>query len=172
MFGKKKKVKEQQAQGMSVREYDRLMGGVYRMVGCHRDSDAVYLLMDQYDYLQTGTQEFEALYEHVEQWGPSRTLLCLGRLIIYKFDREKRHDRVLTYIEKCQNISPQFVLPELSRVTFYARQAIEAGKLGLAKNLIAEHETRYRDLVGSGECDRLLKLIEPDIDLTALTPGQ
>ena len=172
MFGKKKKVKEQQAEGMPVHEYDRFMGRVYRMVSCHRDSDAVYLLMDQYDYLQTRRQEFEALYEHVEQWGPSRTLLCLGRLIIYKLDREKRHDRVLTYIEKCQNISPQFVLPELSRTTFYARQAIEAGRLDIAKNLVAEHETRYGDLVGSGECDRLLNLIEPDIDVTAFTPGK
>jgi hypothetical protein len=172
LFGKKKEMKEQQAQRMSAREHDRIMGRVYRMVGCHRNSDAIYLLMDQYDYLQTQTQEFEALYEHVEQWGPSRTLLCLGRLIIYKLDREKRHERVIAYIEKCQNISPQFVLPELSRVTFYARRAIEAGRLDLAKNLIAEHETRYGDLVGIGECDRLLKLIEPDIDVTAFTPGK
>ena len=172
MFGKKKVVEDQQAQRMSGRDYDRFMGRVYRMVGCHRDSDAMHMLMDEYDYLQTRTQEFEALYEHVEQWGPSRTLLCLGRLIIYKLDREKRLDRVITYIEKCQKISPQFVLPELSRVTFFARQAIEAGKLDLAKNLVVEYETRYGDLVGSGECDRLLKLIEPDIDVTVFAPGK
>lgn len=169
MFGKKKEIKEQQVERMSGREYDRFMGRVYRMVGCHRDSEAVYLLVDEYDYLQTRTQEFEALFEHVEQWGPSRTLLCLGRLIIYKLDREKRHERVLAYIEKCQNISPRFVLPELSRTSFYARRAIEAGRLDLAKNLIVEHETRYGGLVGSGECDRLLKLIEPDIDVTVFS---
>jgi len=151
---------------MSGQDYDRFMGRVYRMVGCHRDSDAVNMLMDEYDYLQTHTHEFEALFKHVEQWGSSRTLLCLGRLMIYKLDREKRHERVLAYIEKCQSISPRFVLPELSRVTFYARQAIEAGRLELAKNLVVEHETRYGDLVGSGECDRLLQLIEPDIDVT------
>jgi hypothetical protein len=172
LFGKKKKAKEEQSEGMPARDYDRFMSRVYRMASCHRDSDAVQLLMDQYDYLQTRTQEFEALYEHVEQWGSSRTLLCLGRLIIYKLDRERRQDRVLTYIEKCQNISPQFVLPELSRVTFYARQAIEAGRLDIAKNLVAEHETRYGGLVGGSECDRLLSLIEPDIDVTAITPGR
>ncbi|MDH3221398.1 MAG: hypothetical protein OEO19_17850 [Gammaproteobacteria bacterium] len=171
MFGKKKAVREQQAQRMPAREYDRFMGRVYRMVGCHRDSDAIYMLMDRYDYLQTRAQELEALYRHVEQWGPSRTLLCLGRLIIYRLDREKRHDRALAYIEKCQKINPRFLLPELSRVTFYARQAIEAGRLELAKNLVTEHETRYGDLVGSGECGRLLSLIEPDIDVTAITPG-
>jgi hypothetical protein len=169
VFGKKKKLQDQQAPRMSEREYDRFMGRVYRMVGCHRDSDAIYLLMDQFDYLQTRVQEFETLYKHVEQWGPSRTLLCLARLIIYKLDREKRHDRVLTYIEKCQNINPRFVMPELTRVTFYARQAIDAGKLEMAKNLVVEHETRYGDFVGSGECDRLLQLIEPDIDVTTFT---
>ena len=166
MFGRKKNPEQPQASKMPVREHERLMGSVYRMVSCHRDGDAIYLLMNEYDYLQTPTQEFEALYKHVEQWGRSRTLLCLGRLIIYRLDREKRHDQVITYIEKCQQISPKFVLPELARVTFYARRAIEAGKLGVAKNLCMEYDTRYAGLVGSGECDRLLQLIEPDIDLT------
>ncbi|MCG6889521.1 MAG: hypothetical protein LJE92_08035 [Gammaproteobacteria bacterium] len=75
-------------------------------------------------------------------------------------------DVSINYIEKCQKVSPKFVLPELSRVTFYARQAIEAGKLDVAKNLCVEYETRYAGLVGSGECERLLQLIEPDIDVT------
>ena len=172
MFGKKKQVKEPPAHGLSAGEYDRFMGRVYRMTSCHRDSDAINLLLEQYDYLQTRTQEFEALYKHVEQWGPSRTLLCIGRLIIYRLDREKRFDKVLTYIEKCQALNPQFLLPELTRVTFYARQAIEVDKLAVAKNLVAEFESRYGDLVGSGECDRLLKLIEPDIDVTAIIPDR
>lgn len=174
MFGRKKKIEKEpeQTQRMPAQEYDRFMGRVYRMVSCHRDSDAVYMLMSEYDYLQTPTQEFETLYKHVEQWGPSRTLLCLGRLIIYRLDREKRLDRVITYVEKCQKINPHFVLPELSRVTFFARQAIEIGKLDMAKNLIVDHETRYGDLVGSGECERLLQLLDPDIDVTAFTPGE
>ncbi|MDH3762958.1 MAG: hypothetical protein OEU50_18425 [Gammaproteobacteria bacterium] len=171
MFGRKKAVEEPQAAGLSGRDYDRFMGRVYKMVGVHRDSDAVYLLMDEYDYLQTSIAEFEALYKHVEQWGPSRTLLCLGRLIIYRLDREKRHSQVLGYIGKCQAINPQFILPELPRVTFYARQAIEVGRLEMAKNLVVDHESRYGDFVGSGECDRLLKLIEPDIDVTAFRSG-
>lgn len=165
MFGRKKKPEPPQTRGLSEREHDRLMRSMYRMVSCHRDSDAIYLLMEGHDYLQTSTHEFEKLFKHVEEWGPSRTLLCLGRLIIYKLDREKRYDQVLTYIEKCQQISPKFVLPELSRVTYYARQAIDAGKLAVAKNLVAEHEDRYGNLVGGGECTRLLQLIEPDIEL-------
>ena len=172
MFGfGKKKIEQPQIPQRSGREHDKFMRRVYKMVNVHRDSDAVFLLMDEYDYLQTQTREFEALYRHVEEWGPSRTLQCVARLIIYKFDREKRHDKALVYIEKSQAISPRFELPELSRVTFYARQAVAAGKLGVAKNLVVEHETRYRGQVGGGECERLLKLIEPDIDVSAFTIG-
>ena len=166
MFGRKKKVEEQPAPVLSGRDFDRFMARVYKMVSVHRDSDAIWLLMNEYDYLQTRTQEFEALYRHVEQWGRSRTLLCLGRVIIYKLDRDKRQDQVLVYIEKCQQISPGFILPELARVTFYARRAVEAGKLAVAKNLVVDHETRYGEFIGSGECQRLLQLIDPDIDVT------
>ena len=167
MFGRKRKPEPLQADVMSGPAHDRLMRSVYRMVSCHRNGDAIYLLMDAYDYLQTRTQEFEKLFRYVEEWGPSRTLLCLGRLIIYKLDRERRHDRVINYIEICQQINPRFQLPELSRVTFYARQAIERGKFDMAKNLVADYETRYGSAVGGGECERLLQLIEPDIDVSA-----
>ena len=166
MFGRKKKPVEQPGPVLSGRDYDRFMGELYKLVGVHRDSDAVCRLMQQYDYLQTRSDEFEALYRHVEQWGASRTLLCLGRLIIYRLDRDRRHDQVLVYIEKCQRISPRFVLPELARVTFYARRAVEAGKLDVAKNLVVDHRERYGEFIGSGECDRLLNLVEPDIDVT------
>jgi hypothetical protein len=36
----------------------------------------------------------------------------------------------------------------------------------MAKNLVADHESRYGGLVGGGECERLLQLIEPDIDVS------
>ena len=172
LFGfRKKKTEPPQPAPHSGREHDKFMRHVYKMVSVHRDSDAIILLMDEYDYLQTTSREFEDLYRHVEQWGPSRSLQCIARLIIYKLDREKRFDKALIYIEKSQAISPMFVLPELARVTFYARQAIDAGKLGVAKNLVVEHETRYRGLVGGGECERLLRLLEPDIDVTLFGDG-
>ena len=84
MFGRKKKLAEPAVQRISGREYDRFMGRVYKMVSCHRDGDAIFLLLQEYDYLQTHMHEFETLFKHVEQWGPSRTLLCLARLIIYR----------------------------------------------------------------------------------------
>ena len=172
MFGKKKPGSPPPEPHLSGRDYDRFMGRVYKNVSCHRNSEAICMLMEEYDYLQTPLAELESLFRHVEQWGPSRTLLCLGRLIIYRLDREKRYPQVLQYIEKCQAMSPRFVLTELSRVTFFARQAIDAGKLELAKNLVMEHDSRYGDLVGGAECERLLQLIEPDIDVTAFRLGE
>ncbi len=176
LFFKKRKNEQPpqtaQAPQRTGRDFERFMSRVYRNVSCHRNSEAVHMLLEEYDYLQTPLGEIEDLYRHVEQWGPSRTLLCLGRLMIYRLDREKRFPQVLDYIAKCQQFSPRFQMPDLSRVTFFARQAIDAGKLELARNLVVEHESRYGDLVGGGECERLLQLIEPDIDVTSFRPGE
>ena len=116
--------------------------------------------MERYDHLQAPTHEFEALYERVEEWGPSRTLLCLARLIIYKLDREQRYGRAIVYIAKCQAISPRFVLPELSRVPFYAEMAIECGRLDVARNLLADPVARYGDAVDARICHDLQALID------------
>ena len=167
MFGRRKKAEPKAPELMAGSAHDRLMQTVYRMVSCHRNSDAIGLLMDAYDYLQCSIRDFETLFVQVERWGASRTLLCIGRLIIYKLDRERRHDLAIHWIERCQQISPKFVLPELARVTFYARQAIHAGKFEVAKNLLCDYSERYGDVVGGGECERLLQLIEPDIDVSA-----
>ncbi len=61
----------------------------------------------------------------------------------------------MVYIEKCQKISPQFILPDVSRTIFYAQFAIESGKLEVAKNLLANPAKRYGDLVERDICAQL-----------------
>ncbi|MDH5356550.1 MAG: hypothetical protein OEY09_19060, partial [Gammaproteobacteria bacterium] len=82
----------------------------------------------------------------------SRTQLCLGRLIIHLLDQDKRHGRAFAYIEKCQSVSTQFVLADLSKTLFYARFAIEAGKLDVGKNMVVDCEKRYGTMVNSDQC--------------------
>jgi len=158
-FRGRKELHRQHIQRMEAKEHDRYMGRVYQKVTAHLDSDAIYLLMEKYDYLRMQTPEFEALFDRIEEWGASRTLLCIGRLVIYKLDREKRYGRAIVYIEKCQNISPQFILPELSRTIFYAKLAIESGKPQVAKNLIDSPEKRYGEMVDIALCEKLTQAV-------------
>jgi hypothetical protein len=132
------------------------MGRVYRLVKAHRDSEAVTSLLEKYD-LDTPTHELEQAFARAGEWGPSRTLLCLGRLILQKLDREKRYGKAIVYIEKCQNISPQFALPDIARVLFYAEMAIDTGKTDVAKNLLADSAKRYGSLVNHQMSNHLLQ---------------
>jgi len=147
------------ASQLEQKKQDKFMARIYRMVTTHRDAEAVYSLMQQFDYFHTETPEYEALFKRIKGWGPSRTLLCMGRLIIQKLHEEKRYGRALYFIEQCQAIRPQFILPDLSQTLFYARQAIDVGKTQLALNLLQDPYTRYGDEVNTELCIELLAQI-------------
>lgn len=147
------KVATEQRQVVKQQELDtdKFMGKVYQCVKTHRDAEAINLLMSKYD-LDTPIMELEEVYKRVEEWGPSRTQLCLGRLIIHLLDQDKRHGRAFAYIDKCHSVSPQFVLADLSKTLFYARFAIETGKLDIGKNMVVDSEKRYGTLVNADQC--------------------
>ena len=126
------------------------MRSLYQMVKTHRDSEAVLALLQRYGG-DTPTHELEALLEHIHSWGPSRTYLCLGRLIIDRLDQEKRYGRGILIIEKCQAISPVFILPDVSRTLFYAELAIDLNKPEVARLLTGKHKPQYAPHVDTGD---------------------
>jgi hypothetical protein len=79
-------------------------------------------------------------------------------LLIQILDREHRHGRALFYIERCQSLSPQFILPDISRTLFYAQMALDTGKPEIAKNLVMNSAQRYGSLLNSQQCNHLLQL--------------
>jgi membrane associated rhomboid family serine protease len=155
----RKELDLQQAGREKGKAHDKFMGAIHKRVTTHRDSEAIVLLMEKYDYDQTSIPEYEALFERINEWAPSRTLLCMGRLIIDKLDGENRNGRAMVYLEKCQKISPQFVLPDVSRTIFYAQFAIEVGKFDIAKNLLLKPEKRYARLIDVALCNRLINTL-------------
>jgi hypothetical protein len=154
-FRRSSELEAQENLRLQSKKTEQFMDKIYRTVTSHRDSEAILLLIDRYDYFQTSTRQLEELFKHIEKWGPSRTLLCLGRLVIYRLTEEKRYGRSLFFIEKCQQISPQFILPELIQTVFYATLAYQNSKPELAYKLIKNAESRYGDLVNIVLCKEL-----------------
>jgi len=142
-----------------LRDHDKFMSQIYQMVKTHRDSEAVLQLLTRYD-LQSLVTEIEPVFERAFEWGPSRSLACLGRLLIQILDREHRHGRALFYIERCQSVSAQFILPDISRTLFYAQMALDTGKPAIAKNLVKDSVRRYGTLINSQQCNHLLQLAQ------------
>jgi hypothetical protein len=156
-FRGRKQLDQLNAERQVLKADDKFMGSIYRMVISHRDSEAIVTLMEKYD---CSVHDYESIYQRINEWGPSRTLLCMGRLIIDRLDQDGRHGRVLFYIENCQKISPQFVLPDVSRTIFYADFAIQADKLEVARNLLVNREKRYGNLVDSVVCNQLIEILD------------
>jgi membrane associated rhomboid family serine protease len=148
-----------------VLDLDKFMSHIYQYVKTHRDDEAIYALLSRYD-LSTPMADLEVIYKRIEVWGTSRTMLCFARLIIHHLDTEKRYGRAIVYIEKCQDISPHFVLPDLAKTLFYARFAIETGKLKIARNLVEDSERRYGSKVNSDQCREFeLKIAKENVDI-------
>ena len=149
-------VEQQEVFEESAKERDHFMGKIYKAVSTHRDSEAIYLLLERYDISKTSHKYYEELFDHMQKWGASRTLLCFGRLIIDILNEERRYGRALFYIEKCQQVSPQFILADLSQTVFYAKMAVEADKLDVARNLVSNSEKRYGNMVNLELCSKLI----------------
>ena len=156
----RKNMEAREAEKQSILDEDKFMSQVYQLVSTRRDSEAVLALLERYD-LQTDSHELERLFERMQAWGPSRSLLCIGRLIIDRLDREKREGRAIVYIDKCQQISPRFVLGDLSRVLHYARLALDAGRPEVTRRLVADAGKRYGELVNGAQCRHLLEQSSP-----------
>ncbi len=154
------KVSEQtQLAKQQARDFDKFMGHIYQCVKTHRDAEAIITLLSRYD-LSTSVPELESVFKRIEEWGPSRTLLCFGRLIIHQLAEDNRHGRCIVYLEKCQSISPEFVLAQLSQTIFYARFALETGKLDIAKKMLSNPQKRYGGMVDVKQCRQLLQFIK------------
>lgn len=145
---------QQRAERVSKQEFDSFMRNIYQQVKTHRDSEALANLLDRFN-LDTSEQELEEIFDRITQWGPSRTLLCFGRMIIEKLDRDDRYGRAIVFIEKCQSVSKSFALPRTIRVEFYAEMAINTGKFNVAKNLLYKADQRYGSEVNLDQCRHL-----------------
>ncbi len=132
-------------------DHDRLLAQVYKLVTAKQDSSAMALLLQPYELEQMTSAQVEVIYDRVKAWGASRTLLCLGRLMIFLLERERNQARAIYYIKQCQLISPEFLLPDLSKTVLFAQMSLYTGDIEVAKNLLNKPNSRYIKFVNINE---------------------
>jgi membrane associated rhomboid family serine protease len=152
----RKRLDQQQAEREAAQQHDRFMRRLYQQVKADRDSEAVMLFIERYGD-GVSAYDLETLFDRVHDWGPSRFLLCLGRLIMLRLEQEKRSGRALAIIERCQRVSPGFLIADTSRLLFYAELALQAGKPGIARDLLNNPRERYRGLINPDQCNHWLQ---------------
>lgn len=122
---------------------DEFMEKLHRYVRTHQDSQAQALILDDYEMKSSSPEIYEELFERVQEWGPSRTLLCIGRLIINLYIQQSKYARALHYAQKCLAISAEFVLADSKNLVLLATMAKDSGEFELAYGLVSRADERY-----------------------------
>jgi len=150
--GGRKELKNRQQQKEFKKVEDAFMSKLHRYVGAHRDSDAIALILKDYELQSASPEIFEQLFERVKQWGDSVTGLCLGRLVINLLIQNNKYPRALLFVEKCQAISDEFVLADPSKVLLLAQMAKDHHQYQVAYLLIRDAHERYGEYIDYGQC--------------------
>lgn len=140
---------------LAKREYEEHLSKIYTYVQSERDSDAVVLLLEDYEFKQRSVEIYEELFERMSQWQPSRTILCMGRLIIHLFLNSHQFSKAISYAEKCQMISKDFVLSQSKELLLLVQYAIKQQKYELAYYLIKNASGRYNGELDYTHCQLL-----------------
>jgi len=136
-------------QKFASRDYESYMQQVYNYASTERDSDAIILILEDYEIRRASPEIYEEIFQRIEQWKPSRTLLCLGRLIINLLIQSNQYGKSVEYVERCQKISKGFVLADPNELILLVQAAIKLQKYELAYLLINDASNRYKGEVDS-----------------------
>ena len=153
--GGRRELIDRQRTKQAKRDYDAYLAELYRYVQTDRDSDAVVLLLRDYDVYRGSYEIYDELFQRMKDWGESRTLLCLGRLLINVLLEKRFYARALMIAEQCQAVSEEFLLADPENVLLLASMARDQHQYQLAYLLVADAAERYGNYIDVAACGLL-----------------
>jgi len=152
--GRAELINEQQ-QKQFKKNNEKLMEDIHRFVRIYKDSDAINLILKDYEFQLSSIEIFKELFDRIKGWGDSLTLLCVGRLIINLQMENKKYASALLYVEQCQKITEEFVLADPKHVLILANMARENGQYEMAYLLVRKASEQYGDFISFENCSML-----------------
>ncbi len=125
---------------------------LHHLVRTRRDSEAVVLILSDYELQSASPIIFEELFVRVKLWGDSLTVLCLGRLVINLLIEQRKYAKALLIVEQCQVITEEFVLANPINVLLLARIAQESQQYQVAYLLVRDAYERYGEYIDYDRC--------------------
>ena len=153
--GNRQYLADKQQQRQFIKNNDEYLSRLYQYVKCGNDSEAMVLILDDYDFQRAHVENYEELFQHIAQWGSSRTLLCVGRICISLLLEQRLYKRALNIFKQCHQISADFVLADAREVLLLARGAIDLQQYEAARDLICHAEPRYGQYIDATRCQLL-----------------
>jgi membrane associated rhomboid family serine protease len=123
--------------------YARFVDRLYRRVKVGKDSEALVLILEDYDLYKDSTEIYETLFWEMKAYHHRRSVLCLGRLNIGELLKQRQYERAISIAEACFGATDSFALADPKDVIVLATQAYKHGHHKLANRLVATAEAAY-----------------------------
>lgn len=150
--GGRAKMIEQARSRDAKRDYEKYNSKIYQLVQVHKDSDALLLVLDGYEEKQYSIEIYTELFDCMNDWGISRTLLCTGRLCIDLYMQSNKYYQALEMTKRCYAITDDFLIADPLHVMVLAKYAITANQHDIAYSIIKDAAERYPDAVNVIPC--------------------
>ena len=150
--GGREKMLDQLRERDAKRDYENYQSRIYQLVQANRDSDAIMLVLQDYEEWQYSVEIYAEMFERMQGWGPSRTLLCTGRLCIDLFMNNSNPHRALEITKHCYAVSNDFLIANPTHVQLLAKHAIETNQHDMAYTIIKDAAERYGETVNLTQC--------------------
>lgn len=134
------------------RDHEQDMSRIYNYVQATRDSDALMLILEDYEIKKHSMEIYDELFSRMSQWGPSRALLCTGRLIIDSHMHNRQYSAAVNTTKQCHTIAPEFVLADSLHALVLARHAMTVNEYELAWMIVRNADKRYGSTTDTIHC--------------------
>lgn len=163
--GNRKYIEGKQQQRQFEKDHAEYMGRLYQYVQCGNDSNAIVLILDDYEFQSFCVENYEELFQRITEWGDSRTALCMGRVCISLLVEQRKYKRAMDIFNRCYKISDSFVLADAAEVLLLAWGMIELHQYESARNLIHKAGQRYGEYIDAARCQLLeIELLMQHLD--------
>ncbi len=112
------------------KDYERHIDDVHRAVTTGQDSLAIILLLEDYEGYQGSIEVYEGIYQEMIKWKHTRAILCLSRLLISEYIKQRKYARAVEITNTAYDITPQFVFADVEERRLLAAMS-EKYQLGL-----------------------------------------
>jgi hypothetical protein len=159
-------VEKRLAQRQARTDYSNYESELCQCVRTDRDSEAMMLILKNYEIQKDSIEIYEELFETMKMWGNSRALFCLARLLIGLLLEQKKLAKALLVIEQCLSMTERFILAKSSDVLYLCQAAKQNHQYQLAYAIIRDADNRYYHQVDKMRCGLMeIELLSQDLNL-------
>jgi len=134
----------------------KIIGGkmdlLYRYVNTGNTSEAILLILTDYDINEYNQEYLYKFFEEIGKWKKGTVYLCVGRLLVHVLHDQGKYAQLLSILEECFKVKQNFLLADPATAIPLAKEAISNNQPELAYRIVKNSKERYIHYINVTDC--------------------